>query len=74
MDRLMSWARPEGLRLSPAAWVASATRYLEAQQVRWFPDAPGERVDGAAVTALSSVAALVEKHVNREYGTGPYAR
>lgn len=56
------------------AWVASATRYLEAQQAQWFPDIPGETVDSAAVAALQSVAALVEKHVNREYGTGPYAR
>lgn len=56
------------------AWVASATRYLEAQQVQWFPHPEDERVDRAAVTALSSVAALVEKHVNREYGTGPYAQ
>lgn len=49
------------------SWVASASRYLEMQQVKWIPDAEGESADPAAVAALRSVAALVERHVERAY-------
>jgi hypothetical protein len=49
------------------SWVASASRYLEMQQVKWIPDAVGEAPDPAAVAALKNVAALVERHVSRVY-------
>lgn len=49
------------------SWVASASRYLEMQQVKWIPDADGESADPAAVAALRNVAALVERHVARAY-------
>jgi hypothetical protein len=54
------------------SWVASASRYIERQQVRWIPDSPEESADPAAVTALTNVAALVERHVVRAYpSSGP---
>lgn len=49
------------------SWVASASRYLEMQQVQWIPDAVGESADPAAVAALKNVADLVERHVSRAY-------
>jgi hypothetical protein len=52
------------------AWVASASRALEAQQMRWLPDTEEERADPAAVTALSNVASLIERHVSRQYPDG----
>jgi hypothetical protein len=52
------------------AWVASASRALERQQVRWLPDSSEQAADPAAVTALRNVAALVEKHVDRAYPGG----
>ena len=54
------------------AWVASASRALEMQQVRWLPDSLEQTADPAAVTALRNVADLVERHVDRAYpgGTG----
>jgi hypothetical protein len=52
------------------AWVASATRVLETQQVRWLPDSMDEPIDEAAVTALRNVADLVDRHVKRSYGEG----
>lgn len=53
------------------AWVASASRAVEMQQVRWLPDSPEETADPAAVTALRNVADLVERHVDRAYQSGP---
>ncbi|MYR07386.1 hypothetical protein GTV32_14190 [Gordonia sp. SID5947] len=50
-----------------ASWVASASRVLETQQMRWLPDSADEAPDLAAVTALQNVAALVERHVNQAY-------
>jgi hypothetical protein len=52
------------------SWVAAATRFLETQQVRWLPDSLDDSADPAAVTALSNVAALVERHVSRTYPAG----
>ncbi len=52
------------------AWVASASRALEIQQVRWLPDSPEQPADPAAVAALRNVAELVERHVSRAYPTG----
>ncbi len=52
------------------AWVASASRAVEMQQVRWLPDTPEESADPAAVTALRNVADLVERHVGRAYPSG----
>jgi hypothetical protein len=49
------------------AWVASASRAVEMQQVRWLPDSSEETADPAAVTALRNVADLVERHVGRAY-------
>jgi len=49
------------------AWVASASRVLEMQQVRWLPDSSEQAADPAAVGALRNVADLVERHVGREY-------
>ena len=50
-----------------ASWVASATRVLETQQMRWLPDSTDVEPDPAAVTALKNVADLVERHVNSAY-------
>jgi hypothetical protein len=52
------------------SWVASASRALEAQQMRWLPDTEEEQADPAAVTALSNVASLVERHVSLQYPAG----
>jgi hypothetical protein len=55
------------------SWVASASRSLEMQQVRWLPDTLEDPVDPAAVTALRNVADLVERHVSRAYpGRGTF--
>jgi hypothetical protein len=51
-----------------ASWVASATRVLETQQMRWLPDSIDEPPDNAAVTALRNVADLVDRHVEQTYG------
>lgn len=56
------------------SWVASASRYLEMQQVKWIPDAVGETPDPAAVAALRNVAALVERHVSRVYPSSGTSR
>lgn len=45
------------------AWVASATRTVEALQAKWVPRDPGQAMDSDAVQALESVASLVRKHV-----------
>ena len=50
-----------------ASWVASASRVLETQQMRWLPDSADVAPDPAAVTALKNVADLVERHVNTAY-------
>jgi hypothetical protein len=50
-----------------ASWVASASRVLETQQMRWLPDSTDVAPDPAAVTALKNVADLVERHVNSTY-------
>ena len=50
-----------------ASWVASASRVLETQQMRWLPDSADVAPDPAAVTALLNVADLVERHVNTAY-------
>jgi hypothetical protein len=52
------------------AWVASASRVLERQQVRWLPDSSEQAADPAAVTALRNVAGLVERHVSQAYPGG----
>jgi hypothetical protein len=49
------------------ARVASASRAVEMQQIRWLPDSLEEIADPAAVTALRNVADLVERHVGRAY-------
>ena len=46
-------------------WVASASRILEAQQMRWLPDSTDVSTDPAAVTALRNVADLVQRHVSQ---------
>jgi hypothetical protein len=56
------------------SWVASASRYLEMQQVKWIPDAVGESADPAAVAALRNVAELVERHVSRAYPSSGTSR
>ncbi|MET8628444.1 hypothetical protein ABZW30_32665 [Kitasatospora sp. NPDC004669] len=54
------------------AWVAAATRYLEAQQSEWVPDTTeAAEVDPDAVAALRSVSRLLDNHVRRHLGTGP---
>jgi hypothetical protein len=52
------------------AWVASASRALERQQVRWLPDSSQQAADPAAVAALRNVADLVERHVGGAYPGG----
>jgi len=52
------------------SWVASASRYLEGQQIKWLPDNLDDAADPAAVTALKNVADLVERHVSRVYPSG----
>lgn len=54
------------------AWVAAATRYLEAQQSEWVPGTTeaGE-ADPDAVAALRSVSKLLDNHVRRHRGVGP---
>ena len=49
------------------SWVASASRVLETQQMRWLPDSTDVEPDQAAVTALRNVADLVERHVSQTY-------
>jgi hypothetical protein len=51
-------------------WVSACVRFLETQQAQWLPDADGEPVDGDAVTALTAVSDLVERHVRRHLGGG----
>jgi hypothetical protein len=52
------------------SWVASASRALETQQMKWLPDAAEAPTDPAAVEALRNVADLVERHVSRAYPRG----
>lgn len=56
------------------SWVASASRALEMQQVKWIPDAVGETPDPAAVAALRKVADLVDRHVARAYPSSGTSR
>lgn len=49
------------------SWVASASRALEAQQMKWLPDTAEASSDPAAVEALRNVADLVERHVRLAY-------
>jgi hypothetical protein len=49
------------------SWVASASRALETQQMKWLPDTAEASSDPAAVEALRNVADLVERHVSRAY-------
>ena len=49
------------------SWVASASRALETQQMKWLPDIAEASSDPAAVEALRNVADLVERHVSRAY-------
>ncbi|WP_033822520.1 hypothetical protein [Kitasatospora sp. MBT63] len=54
------------------SWVASGTRYLEAQQSEWMPDSPdAAEVDPDAAAALRSVSSLLEKHVRRHLDGRP---
>ena len=52
------------------AWVAAASRALEAQQAQWLPGSSDEAVDPAALTALQNVANLVARHVDLAYPGG----
>ncbi|MFJ1704888.1 hypothetical protein [Kitasatospora sp. NPDC088346] len=57
---------------STPAWVASGTRYLEAQQSAWMPDSPdAAEVDPDAAAALKSVSSLLERHVRRHLDSEP---
>jgi hypothetical protein len=50
------------------AWVAASARFLETQQADWLQGAVGGEVDPAAASALQSVSAMLERHVNLHLG------
>jgi hypothetical protein len=53
------------------AWVAASARFLETQQSDWLQGAVGGEVDPAAASALQSVSAMLERHVNLRLPSGP---
>ncbi|MCX2931185.1 hypothetical protein ORI20_12920 [Mycobacterium sp. CVI_P3] len=48
-------------------WIASASRVMESQQMRWLPNSADVAADPAAVTALQNVADLIERHVGQTF-------
>ncbi|HZM74907.1 MAG TPA: hypothetical protein VFC19_04225 [Candidatus Limnocylindrales bacterium] len=52
-------------RADTPAWVASATRTVEALQAKWLPRDPGAAMDPDAMAALESISSLVGEHVSR---------
>ena len=46
------------------AWVASATRTVEALQAKWLPRDPSREMDPDAKAALQSISSLVHQHVS----------
>jgi hypothetical protein len=69
MPAVSCWVHPRfaqalALNEDTPAWVASATRTVEALQAKWLPREPGAAMDPDAAAALESIASLVREHVS----------